>query len=1086
MTRRTRSPARPERPITLDLVRDALSFIPPDCTHDDRVRLAFAVWDGVGDAGADAWLSWAGQRAGADAAEDRSTWKSARKSGRIKVGTLFGMAKDHGFRFPEIDGESPAPDPAALAAAAAKRERERAAEEAKYRERADKAARWARELWADASETGSSPYLQRKGVQAHGVRFKPDGTLLVPLRNAAGELQNLQRIAPVKPEGDQPEKRFLPSGRKSGLWHLVGELGSAAAAPGGDDAGACTTGDAAPAGVAAAAPADLQSDACPVLLLAEGYATGASVHEATGWPVAVCFDAGNLKPCALALHELHPAALLLVCGDDDRATEVRTGSNPGRGKGAAAARAVLAAGGRAGLVLPAGLPEGGTDFNDLAAHAGADAVRTQVQAAALALLAGAASAGPMGADDADPVTGPDACDNSGDDDSDTGPTDSNTPADASAGPLGDDPPPADPDAPAPGAKRSKGRRSSRASSSGKDAGGGDSSERDGGADLPGGFDRYRVDESGVWFTPPAGDDGSTGSARRVCGRLEVLALARDMHDRGGALLLDFDSQFGRGRRWLLPLSMLAGDGAAYRGELLDMGFMAPTDNNRRRWLTEYLQSRNPTDRVRLVDRIGWQGRAFVLPKETLNPALADPGERLMFHSDSPAEDTFTQRGSVAQWQERIGRHCVGNSRLLFAASVALAGPALAWVPGMESGGFHLRGDSSCGKTTALRVAASVWGGRDYLQRWRATDNGLEAQAAQHSDGVLVLDELGQLDARVAGESAYMLANGQGKARAGRNGGARPRLTWRLLWLSAGEIPLAQHMAEAGKRIRAGQELRMVDMPADAGVGLGLFDTVPDHEGGAALAEHLAAACATTHGAIGRAWLEWLVEHSDTWPKDLRAAVESLTLQFVPDTADGQVKRAGRRFALVAAAGELATRHGFTGWPEGAATEGVKRCFHAWVGARPAGFGSSEKTEALRQVRAYLEKNGDALFTWWHRAMDDHKPNTALRAGFKRMTDETGQPVKYDSADEYCDARAGSGGKSTDGHLVEYLVFPESFKNEVCKGLDAHFVAKVLKDAGALKFESGRDTIRQRLPGIGKAPVFHILPAVFDAVDAAAE
>lgn len=1065
MTRRTPSPARQERPITLDLVRDALSFIPPDVTHDDRVRLAFAVWDGVGDAGADAWLGWAAQRGNADAVEDRDTWKSARKPGRVKVGTLFGMAKDHGFRFPEAGEEAPAPDPAALAAAAAERERRRQAEEAQYRERADKAARVARDMWADAAATGASAYLQRKGVQPHGLRFLPDGTVLVPMRDAAGELQNLQRIAPVKPADGQPEKRFLPGGRKSGLWHLIGELGS-------------------PGAPGSALRADACTDVPPVLLLAEGYATGASLHEATGYPVAVCFDAGNLKPCALALQGLHPGALLLVCGDDDRATEARTGTNPGRVKGAAGVRAVLAAGGRAGLVLPAGLPDGGTDFNDLHAHAGADAVRAQVQAAALALLAGAASAEPP-ADGDDNDRNPDSDADTRGDASDpagaTEPADSNRPADAAAGPLGDDPPPAEADAPAPAAKRSKGRKSSRPRSS-DDAG-----DRDVGADLPGGFDRFRVDDSGVWFTPPAGDDGTTGSARRVCDRLEVLALARDMHDKGGALLLDFDSQFGRGRRWLMPLSMLAGDGAAYRAELLDMGFIAPTDGNRRRWLTEYLQSRRPADRVRLVDRVGWQGRAYVLPRETLTAADVDGSEgstapeRLMFHSDAPAEDTFTQRGSLAQWQERIGRHCVGNSRLLFAASVALAGPVLAWVPGMESGGFHLRGDSSCGKTTALRVAASVWGGRDYLQRWRATDNGLEAQAAQHSDGVLVLDELGQLDAKVAGESAYMLANGQGKARAGRNGGARPRLTWRLLWLSAGEIPLAQHMAEAGKRIRAGQELRMVDMPADAGVGLGLFDTVHDHEGGAALAQHLAKSCESTHGAIGRAWLEWLVTHSDAWPKALRADVDALALQFVPDTADGQVQRAGRRFALVAAAGELATRQGLTGWPEGAATEGVKRCFLAWVGARPAGFGSSEKTEALRQVRAYLEKNGDALFTWWHRAMDDHKPNTALRAGFKRMIDEAGQPVKYDSADDYCDSRAPAGERSTDTHLVEFLVFPETFKNEVCKGLDAHFVAKMLKDVECLKTDRDRLTHKLRVPGIGNAPVFHILPAVFDVV-----
>ncbi|MEY8874990.1 MAG: DUF927 domain-containing protein, partial [Leptothrix sp. (in: b-proteobacteria)] len=800
MTRRTQ---RQPRTITLDLVRDALAFIPPDIGHDERVRIAFAVFDGIGDQGAAAWLDWAAGRTLPDHAEDEATWKSAKKPGRVKVGTLFGIAKDNGFTFPTDDGPASAPDPAALAAAAAERERQRQIEEAKHRERADQAARVARQMWADARQEGASPYLTRKGVPAHGVRFLADGTLLVPMRNAAGELQNLQRIAPEKPAEDQPEKRYLPAGRKSGLWHWIGNP----PAPGADlAAGEPGTIDA--DGVIHAADA---GTAPAVLLQAEGYATGATLFEATGRPVAVCFDGGNLKHVAEHLRAQFPGAVLLVCGDDDIPTEARGKGNPGRKSAQKAARAATTDTGRAGTVFPAGLPEGGSDFNDLASVAGLGPVRDQVETALASLCAAAAA----------PADGPAAG------------QDGATPA---------DPPPADASAPAPAGKGAKGRKSKPASSDAPDTG--DAAP----------FDRYQVDESGVWYTPPSGDDGATSSRRRVCDRLEALALARDVHDRGGALLLEFDTSFGRGRRWLMPLTMLAGDGASYRAELLDMGFHTPADGNRRRWLTEYLQSRRPAERVRLVDRVGWHGTAYVLPRETLASSADEPGETLMFQSDAMVEDTFTQRGSLQQWQERIGRHCVGNSRLTFSASAAFAGPVLAWVGGMESGGFHFRGDSSCGKTTALRVAASVWGGKDYLQRWRATDNGLEAQAAQHSDGLLVLDELGQIDPKVAGESAYMLANGQGKARAGRTGAARPRLSWRLLWLSAGEIPLADHMAEAGKRMRAGQELRMVDMPADAGAGLGLFETVHDFEGGAALAQHLAKACEQTHGTPGRMWL----------------------------------------------------------------------------------------------------------------------------------------------------------------------------------------------------------------------------------------
>jgi len=94
--------------------------------------------------------------------------------------------------------------------------------------------------------------------------------------------------------------------------------------------------------------------------------------------VAVGFDAGNLAKVAKALRKLHPHALIVVCGDDDRDTEARTGVNGGR---VGAERAAQAVGGLA--IYPQGLPEGGSDFNDLHAHeggpAGLDAVRAIVQ-----------------------------------------------------------------------------------------------------------------------------------------------------------------------------------------------------------------------------------------------------------------------------------------------------------------------------------------------------------------------------------------------------------------------------------------------------------------------------------------------------------------------------------------------------------------------------------------------------------------------------------------------------------------------------------------------------------------------------------
>jgi len=97
-----------------------------------------------------------------------------------------------------------------------------------------------------------------------------------------------------------------------------------------------------------------------------------------------------------------------------------------------------------------------------------------------------------------------------------------------------------------------------------------------------------------------------------------------------------------------------------------------------------------------------------------------------------------------EWRDTIGQLSSGNSRLMFAISTAFA-PTLAKLVGEDSGGFHFRGASSSGKTTALKVAASVWGKPDvYCRLWRSTTNGLEGLAALHNDGLLILDELSQI------------------------------------------------------------------------------------------------------------------------------------------------------------------------------------------------------------------------------------------------------------------------------------------------------------------------------------------------------
>jgi putative DNA primase/helicase len=952
---------------TRHTIAAALHAIPAALPRDEWVKVGMALKSELNDSeGFALFDEWSATADGYNAAAARSTWRSIKPGGGVSIGSLFHLARQHGFELPKAD--APAHQPNAEEREAQARARREAAkrEERERIERQRKAAAEAARLMTEASAEGSSHYLERKRVQAHGCRFL-GAVLLVPLHDASGELWNVQRIMPIKPDDGGPDKLLLPGSRKAGLHHWCGD-----------------------------------PEGASILLLAEGYATAASVHEASGIPCAMSIDAGNLEPVARALRGRFPKARIFIAADDDRPTQARTGSNPGREK---AEKAAALLGTRP--IFPAGLEGAESDFNDLHVRAGLDTVAAIIHAG---VNAGAA---------ADLGT-------------------STSPAGASGLRINDRGA-ADTEASTADEKRSKARRSEPPPDDG------------------GGRDAFEADDSGVWRYVPPGRDGGDGGWRRVCDPLSAEALARDSADGAASLVLGFRSLFGQDRRLILPLQSIAGDGGAWRGMLADAGFPVPPDAHRRRWLGEYLATRWPEQHARLTERTGWHGRAYVLPTDTIG---GDDAEPVLFVGERMSEGGCSSKGEADRWRFLIARHCGTQSRLAFAVSCAFAGPLLAWAGGLDSGGFHLVGDSSCGKTTAARVAASVWGGPGFMQRWRGTDNGIEAIAAAHSDLFLILDELAQLDPKAAGEASYMLGNGSGKVRAGRAGGQRPRLSWRLLFLSAGEVGLSDHMAEAGKRSRAGQELRLVDLPADAGKGFGVFDHRGEFGDSGELARHLADACGRAFGTVGRQWLEHLAGRTESLSRELRERMAAFERQAVPETASGQVQRVARRFAIVASAGEMATAEGFTGWEPGQAQAAALRVFNAWIESRPAGIGASETAQMLRQVKGWFESHGEARFTDWDRAEDNHRPQTMNRAGWRRRIETNNGIVEVEA--------------------VEWLVLPEVFRSEIAKGWTDRAVLRLLDKAGHLRKEKpSAFTCSVKVPGLGRAQVIRIRSTLLD-------
>lgn len=133
---------------------------------------------------------------------------------------------------------------------------------------------------------------------------------------------------------------------------------------------------------------------------------------------------------------------------------------------------------------------------------------------------------------------------------------------------------------------------------------------------------------------------------------------------------------------------------------------------------------------------------------------------------------------------------------------------------------------------------------------------------------------------------------------------------------------------------------------------------------------------------------------------------------------------------------------------------------------------------LRQVRQFLEAHGEGRFTWWHRGADDHNAKTNMRAGFRRMLDSSGKPIKSNAEHqrEYGEQMATMDGEAVG---VEYFVLPEVFRSEVCKGHDYRAVCQVLLQHECLLPAAGRPfDCKQRLPGLGLSACYRISNALF--------
>ena len=557
------------------------------------------------------------------------------------------------------------------------------------------------------------------------------------------------------------------------------------------------------------------------------------------------------------------------------------------------------------------------------------------------------------------------------------------------------------------------------------------------------FGPYLMAERGLCVELEEGKgDNRRAVEHWVSAPFEIIGACRDVH--GGAWGKMLRWRDGDGRQHVRHVSdaTLHGEAPTLCAQFADQGLRIA--RNRQRHFADYLSGARVNRRVRLVSRTGWhefEGRlAFVLPTESIGPSGA---ERVML--DTAASALYDLRGTVEAWRDSIARLARGQVLPVLAISAALAGPLLQ-LAGMEGGGVHFWGHSSKGKTTLLQMAASVWGRGEsggYVRTWRATANGLEGAAAGASDTALVLDEIGQVEAREVGAVVYALANGVGKARAARDGGLREPKTWRVVVISSGEITIeAKLTEERGRRTRAGQLVRMLDIRAERAHGV-FDDPGPDGDA-AAFAKTCKLAAASAFGAAGPAFVRRLISDGVSGA-DVREFVRAFMAARVPAGADGQIDRAAHRLGLIAAAGEFATLFGLTDWREGEATDAAAWALAQWIEAR-GGTEPAETTQAIATVRRFIEAHGEARFD----NLDDPDARPVVnRAGWRKGAGEERR-----------------------------WFFPSETWKEVCAGLDAEAVAKVLAERGML--ERATDGLQpvKRIAGRSQR-VRVVTPLIFD-------
>ncbi|EMW7816693.1 DUF927 domain-containing protein [Acinetobacter baumannii] len=554
------------------------------------------------------------------------------------------------------------------------------------------------------------------------------------------------------------------------------------------------------------------------------------------------------------------------------------------------------------------------------------------------------------------------------------------------------------------------------------------------------------------------DDGEGGIKRtrtRISDSAIILGEARSLNNNNWKRVIQFNDKDNVQHTLLIPYEHFMGEAQEALKIIANHGLMPPRQPNKKNVFINYIQDYPIEKRFRCVDRTGWHGHSYVTPSKTYGDSS---GEELLFNSEM--KNPYAVHGSLAGWQELsrlIEPHALG----VLAFSCAFSGQLVAPL-NLESGGFHIYGSSTDGKSTITKAACSVWGNpREVSKQWRTTDNALENEAELRNDSFLNLDELRQAPPKAVSDIVYMLTGGQGKSRSSKTGKNRDSKQFNLMYTSTGEVTLEEHLRRGGIELDAGLLLRFAHIPSDAGKGYGVFEQINYGSRPQDIGNQINELSSKHYGHAGVKWLEYLTHDKGAVIQTALSQIDDFIQRCsknIGKKLNGQSNRVLRRFALVAVSGELATKAGITGWQEGRAFNAVEQCFKTWLD----GFGTGdnlEENKILEHFKIFIETHGSSRFE--NLIVSRHQDG-------EPMTPRINNRVGYYDPDSKM-----------------YLVSSAMFKSEMCTGLNESNAKKVLKKYGWIDCaEDGRyvKKVSKVLPDGGRPSLIHFKADVIQNFD----